>query len=157
MCREREQSDLGTTETQRKGNGIDLGYTPEGQRVGKLRGALHFDILFARGVIDHKQFTAGERLRDDAYSSGQFAHIKSSADFSVKGNVTEFMADRIAESGKRYRDAVSCLMGWEKLTIQIVVVDDGYMKNTSTSPAKQRRAVNYLRDGLDRLVKFYGV
>lgn len=153
----REQSDFGTPETQAQGGGIDLGHNTDGQRVGKLRGAIHFDVLLARGVVTDKQHLAGEYLRRDAYASGKFAYIKSSADFSVKGNITEQSADFMIDAGRRFAEAIDSLVGWEKLAVNNVVIDDSYLKSISSSPTKQRRAVGYLRSGLDRLIKFYGI
>lgn len=148
------ESDYGCHETQQKGGGIDIGYTADGDHVGKLKYQNHFDYLYNRGVVDDLQWAAGEYLRRDAYVSGQFAYIKSSADFSVGGNNTDEQAPFVADTKKRYISAMKSLCYQEAFIINIIVIDDGYITG---SWRKVKSANIILRDGLNSLIKFYGL
>lgn len=151
----RQESDFGTLETQQQGNGIDKGYTADGDKVGKIREQNHFDWMRNRHIIDDKQWQAGEYLRNDAYISGQFAFVKSSADFTIKGNIPDEPAYLVTKAKEKYKAAMKELSFDQARVINIYVIDDGYI--TEIKKSVQRKNMDALRDGLDVLVRFYGV
>lgn len=150
----KNESDYGTPETQAQGGGITKGYTEENERVAHINSQNHFDTLYARGHIDDKQWQAGEYLRRDAYMAGQFAYVRSSADFSVRGNVPDEPAEFIYRAKEKFKDAMAQLDAGQTLAIEIIVLDDGYIPG---GWRRVKRGIQHLRAGLDVLVKVYGV
>lgn len=150
------ESDFGTEQTQAQGGGITKGYSTESGKVARVNHQTPFDVLHHRGLIDDKQWEAGERLRRDAYVSGKFAYIKSSADFSVKGHITDQAADYIAEASIRYSNAIKSLDRYEEAIVSLIVIEEGYIKFI-TDRKLRLNGMAILRSGLDSLVKIYGV
>lgn len=153
MSTTHQESDFGTPETNSQGGGITKGYSTESGKVAKLNHQNHFDWMLHRGVVSEKQWEAGERLRRDAYISGQFAYIKSSADFSVKGNISSEPAEFVADAEVRYRAALKTLAIEELKMVNIYVIDDGYIMEKNRR--KQIANLTSLRHGLDTLIKYY--
>lgn len=151
-----QESDFGTIETQTQGGGITKGYTAEGGKVARVKHQSPVDILYHRHRIDDKQWVAAERLRHDAQASGKFAYVKSSADFSVKGNGNDDPAKWVLESSERYNNALSALSNEEKSIVLYVVIEEGYIK-WITERKLRHAAVDILRSALDILAKCYGV
>lgn len=157
------ESDFGTDETRAQAGGIEVGYTAEGAKVGKVRYQNHFDKLLVLESISLKQWQAGDRLRSDANRAGQFAEIRSSADADPRGNMTDYAADALIDAQRKYRDILSILDNVgkygisERAVIQKIVVDDGYLKDFSRSAVKLRHVRVGLFSGLDKLIRHYRV
>ena len=156
-------SDFGTPETQKQGDGITLGYTQEGGKVAKLNGSQHFDLLRTRGTIDDKQWQAGEYLKIDAGYAHQFSYIKISDDRDVKCNTNEYAAEAVADAKKRFDDIIALLdktviNGFsERDVVMRIVVTDGYLNDFTRNRWKVRQIRQHLINGLDKLIKYYGV
>lgn len=151
-----QESDFGTPETQKQGGGITKGYSTESGKVARVNHQAPVDVLCHRGNIDYKQWCGAERLRQDAQTSGKFSYVKSSADFSVKGNRDDEPAEWVTKASKRYNLALSCLDNEEKSIMLYVVIEEGYIKHI-TERKLRNTAVDILQRALDKLVKFYGV
>jgi hypothetical protein len=156
-------SDFGTPETQAQGGGITKGYTAEGEKVAKVNHQNGFDRLLAYSIITEQQHRAGEYFRRDAEKAHQFAYIKSSSDKDVKGNMTEYAAESIADAKRLYREIVSILDGTliggmsEQHVIQKIVIDDGYLTNFTKNAGKLRKVRAHLHNGLNKLIRHYRV
>lgn len=157
------ESDFGTQETADQAGGLDIGYTAEGAKVGKVRYQNHFDKLLVLETICLKQWQAGDRLRNDADRAHQFAEIRSSADIDPRGNMTDYAADALIDAQRRYRDIISMFdkIGTygisERAVILKIVIDDGYLTNFSRSAIKLRHVRFGLHSGLNKLIKYYGI
>lgn len=157
MCNNQQQeSDFGTLETQKQAGGIVKGYTSENDKVARVNHQSPLDVLLHRGRITDKQWAGGEHLRRDAYVAGKFAFVKSSADFSVKGNIDEQPVDYVVDVSDRYNRAIRSLDRKEEAIVSLVVIDEGYIKWISDRKLRLQ-GMDILRNGLDVLVKFYGV
>lgn len=156
MVEKHSDSDFGTFETQFQSGGISKGYTADGQRVGKVRYQSPIDILYHRDRIDDKQWAAAERLRQDAQNSGKFSYVKSSADFSVKGNRKDEPAEWMIRAGNKYKEALSTLTNEEKSIAIFVVLEEGFVK-WLTDVKLKLIALDILRGALDKLAKYYGI
>lgn len=158
-----QESDFGTPETQLRGGGIRIGYSDENEKVGQVKKQNHFDELFARDIIDDKQHSAGKMLQCEAERAGQFSRIPSSADFSVKGNGSEYAADALMDAKSTYNASLSILDSKglrgisEREVILRIVVTDGYLTNFTKNAGKLRRVRGFLHSGLDKLIKHYGL
>jgi hypothetical protein len=153
---QQQESDFGTPETQKQGGGITKGYATEGGKVARVKHQSPIDVLYHRHRIDDRQWEGAERLRNDAQMSGKFSYVKSSADFSVKGNRDDEPAECVVRASKRYNDALSMLSNEEKSIVLYVVIEEGIIKWISDYKLRQT-AVGILCGALDKLVKFYGV
>lgn len=156
MGEKHSDSDFGTLETQLQSGGISKGYTADGQRVGKVRYQSPIDILYHRDRIDDKQWAAAERLRQDAQNSGKFSYVKSSADFSVKGNRKDEPAEWMIRAGNKYKVALSTLTNEEKSLVIFVVIEEGFIK-WLTDVKLKIVAMDILRRALNILVKYYRI
>lgn len=158
-----QESDFGTPETQLRGGGVRIGYTEENEKVAIVKIQNHFDELFARHIIDHQQHSAGKFLQCEAEKAGQFSYIKSSADFDVKGNCKEYAVDVLLDARVTYNNSLAILddKGFrgisERLVIECIVIDDGYLTNFTKNAGKLRRVRGLLHSGLDKLIKHYGI
>lgn len=151
-----QESDFGTPETQYHGGGITKGYNAQNEKVGRVNKQAPVDVLYHRGCIGDRQWQAAEYLRRDAKASGKFAYVRSSADFSVSGTVTEEAAEFITDARARYNRAIGCLDRYEEAVVSLVVIEEGYIK-WITERKLRINGMGILRSGLDTLIKFYGV
>lgn len=151
-----QESDFGTPETQAQGGGVTKGYSTESGKVARVNHQSPIDILYHKKCIDDKQWAAAERLRQDAHVAGKFSYVKSSADFSIKGNRDDEPAECVVRASKRYVDAISILEHQERSILIYVVLEEGYIR-WITERKLRYTAVNILRSALDKLIKFYGV
>ncbi len=148
------ESDFGTPETQKQGGGVTKGYSTESGKVARVRHQCPFDIIYHRGHIDDKQFIAGDRLRTDGYISGKFPYVKSSADFSVKGNRLDDPTTAMINASECYKNALASLDRYEASIAHLIIMEEGYLKWISDRKLRLN-AMTILRSALDTLVKHY--
>jgi hypothetical protein len=146
------KSDLGTPETQRRG--IQVGYTPGGERIACVTHQRRIDTMFRRDVISQDQYAAGNAILKDSYFAGLQARIKSSADIGL-GGAGDIEAQLDAK--RRYHEAVNKLTGVERAVIMWVVLDDGYLKDFQSDGNVSFSVTEVLKDALDKLAFFYGI
>lgn len=150
----RETSDFGTDEVRDRMGGVIIGYTADGLKIARGKYQNRFDYLLHKTIISDKQHEAGERLRVDAYRSGKFAYVRSSADHSVRGNIPDSPAEFIIRARENFKAALGMMTAEEIKIVNVYVIDDGYLE---VKRAAREKNMMTLRSGLDALIKFYGI
>lgn len=150
------ESDFGTPETQSQGGGVTKGYSTEGGKVVRVRHQTPLDQLLNMDKISDRQWEAAERFRQNAMTSGKFSYVKSSADFSVKGNSKDDPVDWVIKASKNYNGALAALSEEEKNIVIYVVLEEGYIR-WITERKLRHTAISILCRALDVLIKFYGI
>jgi len=156
-------SDGGTPETRAQGH-AERFYSGTGEERWRTTVQVRIDLLRALKIITHREFEAGNRLRNDHHLAGMCPRVCGNPDSTGgSGRVWGEFSERQLAARERFNKALGALTASQSEVLIWVVLHDatldyvGARRGGISARARRRVGGEFVREALSLLADTYGL